>query len=61
MTPTSRQELQEELLEAQQTLAAVVDVLGDSTVTAAEKIRELRDVLQAEFPALDDDEEAEED
>jgi hypothetical protein len=52
----TRQELEEELLELRQTIAAVVDIVSDQAITSSHKVREIRDVLNTEFDGLEDEE-----
>jgi hypothetical protein len=65
MPATTRQGLEQELLGLQETLSAVVDILGDDLISAAQKVCEIRDVIGVEIDEdeeeLDDDEGSEED
>jgi hypothetical protein len=49
----TRQGLERELLELQETIAAVVDVLADDLISAAQKVCEIREVVGFE---VDEDE-----
>jgi hypothetical protein len=63
--PATRRELEQEVQELQETVSAVINILGDDLISAAQKVCEIRDVIGVEIDQdeeeLDEDEEPEED